>query len=370
MWKRNLHIFGIDLRDLRSVIRLCDRIASSYPKLDMIINNAAQTIRRPAAYYRHLLPNELQPARVPSEARSLVQADPHNANDTKAPLSLDHASTEQFERLPTAFVEEVKGTGNDTQVLRDLVASMGTNSTEVQPMKLSNTHAYTYLYQVLPVSQSPPNLRAPTVVTTPTLFPAPEASTSALMTQHVVHPEDAASEKTKEAFPVGLYDVEGAQIDLRKENSWVLLLHQVDPAELVEVFAVNALAPFIINSRLRELLQRGQGNKFIVNVSAMEGKFYRHKGPQHPHTNMAKAALNMMTRTSACEYAEHKIYMNSIDTGWINDENPFEAAQRIAGTNFQTPIDEEDAMARVLDPVLTDSTVFGKFLKDFNETEW
>jgi NAD(P)-dependent dehydrogenase (short-subunit alcohol dehydrogenase family) len=111
----------------------------------------------------------------------------------------------------------------------------------------------------------------------------------------------------------------------------------------------------------------------------MEGKFYRYKMPNHPHTNMAKAALNMMTRTSAEDLAkQHRIFMNSVDTGWINDENPLEKASKIAKTNlFQTPIDEIDAAARILDPVFVGvdggregDKDFGKFLKDYRETEW
>ena len=115
--------------------------------------------------------------------------------------------------------------------------------------------------------------------------------------------------------------------------------------------------------------------RYVVNVSAMEGKFYRHKGPQHPHTNMAKAALNMMTRTCAADLALKRIYMTSVDTGWINDENPLETAQRTAVRhNFQTPIDEIDAAARVLDPIMVGINehryIHGKFLKDYQETEW
>jgi NAD(P)-dependent dehydrogenase (short-subunit alcohol dehydrogenase family) len=115
--------------------------------------------------------------------------------------------------------------------------------------------------------------------------------------------------------------------------------------------------------------------RFIVNVSAMEGKFYRFKTAQHPHTNMAKAALNMMTRTSSDDLSKKRIYMNSVDTGWINDENPLERAAATAEkNNFQTPIDEIDAAARCLDPVFdgiaTGKCVHGKFLKDYHETEW
>jgi NAD(P)-dependent dehydrogenase (short-subunit alcohol dehydrogenase family) len=68
----------------------------------------------------------------------------------------------------------------------------------------------------------------------------------------------------------------------------------------------------------------------------MEGKFYRVKTANHPHTNMAKAAANMMTRTCAEDLARQGIYMNSVDTGWINDENPRDVAVRIAKShNFQ-----------------------------------
>jgi NAD(P)-dependent dehydrogenase (short-subunit alcohol dehydrogenase family) len=120
-------------------------------------------------------------------------------------------------------------------------------------------------------------------------------------------------------------------------------------------------------------------DRFIINVSAMEGKFYRYKTPNHPHTNMAKAALNMLTRTSAEDLAtNYRIYMNSVDTGWINDENPLEKASRIARENhFQTPIDEVDAASRILDPIfsaiLGESTTpppFGMFFKDYKPTEW
>ena len=152
------------------------------------------------------------------------------------------------------------------------------------------------------------------------------------------------------------------------------------------MLAINTLAPFILNSRLRALLQRSPvAARQVVNVSAMEGKFYRYKTANHPHTNMAKAALNMMTATAARDYAAEGVYMNSVDTGWINDENPLhKAAAYAASANFQTPIDEEDAAARVLDPVLDGYARLaarregdppldyphGKFLKDYRETEW
>ena len=177
-------------------------------------------------------------------------------------------------------------------------------------------------------------------------------------------------------FPESLTDKYEQQLDIRRINSWILRLNEIHPIELVEVFAVNTLAPFIINSRLKVLLERSKNCKrHIVNVSAMEGKFYRLKTCYHPHTNMAKAALNMMTRTSSMDYAKNGIYMNSIDTGWIDDEKPYHLAQEFAEKHkFKAPIDCVDAAARILDPILDPDNqlhpIYGKFLKDYTSTEW
>jgi NAD(P)-dependent dehydrogenase (short-subunit alcohol dehydrogenase family) len=194
-------------------------------------------------------------------------------------------------------------------------------------------------------------------------------------------------------LPRGVYDVNGQQLDTRRENSWLLKLGEVATVEAAEVLAINTLAPFTLASRLRlALIAAVEASKaaagapdtlaaaWIVNVSAMEGKFYRYKTPNHPHTNMAKAALNMMTRTSADDLHRHGVYMNSVDTGWINDENPLEKASRLAQPGeahregFQTPIDEVDAAARILDPVfvgINEGTLhYGVFFKDFELTEW
>ncbi|KAJ0412895.1 hypothetical protein ATCC90586_002525 [Pythium insidiosum] len=198
---------------------------------------------------------------------------------------------------------------------------------------------------------------------------------SAIKSQIPLSLEDSAD--LSGAFPIGLFDVNGQQIDLRTRNSWVLRLGEIETTEIAEVFTINAMAPFIINNRLLPMLDRQEsgGMAFIINVSAMEGKFYRNKKPTHPHTNMAKAALNMMTRTCAADLARRGIFMNSVDTGWINDENPLHVAHRAATEfGFQTPLDEIDAAARILDPIFATvkgaDPVFGLFLKDYVETEW
>ena len=133
-------------------------------------------------------------------------------------------------------------------------------------------------------------------------------------------------------LPTNMFNASGQQIDLRENNSWKLKLEDVQTPELLEVFTINTMAPFILNGHLKPLMCSEvykNVDKYIINVSAMESKFYRYKTPNHPHTNMAKAAINMMTRTSSSDYAKSNIYMNAVDTGWINDENPLKTAQKI-----------------------------------------
>jgi NAD(P)-dependent dehydrogenase (short-subunit alcohol dehydrogenase family) len=221
-------------------------------------------------------------------------------------------------------------------------------------------------------------------------------------------------------------DVNAQQLYLRRHNSWTMVAEEIETPELAEVMAINAMAPFILCARLKGLLGRGGAGgssscagpgpgasagaergaaaaagasahgarppppgvpaahcRFIINVSSMEGKFYFYKLPTHPHTTMAKAALNMLTRTAAGEYAlGHGIYMCAVDTGWINEELPrARAADKAARSGFATPLDELDAAARILDPVLEPlaqaqagggecSPLYGAFLKDYRAGEW
>jgi NAD(P)-dependent dehydrogenase (short-subunit alcohol dehydrogenase family) len=124
------------------------------------------------------------------------------------------------------------------------------------------------------------------------------------------------------------------------------------------------------------MLRDRTGEKHVVNVSAMEGKFHRFtKTDRHPHTNMAKAALNMMTLTSAPDYAKDGIFMNAVDTGWVTDEDPAQLVQaKQKEHDFQPPLDIVDGAARVCDPffsgILTGNHLWGKFLKDYMPTDW
>jgi NAD(P)-dependent dehydrogenase (short-subunit alcohol dehydrogenase family) len=246
-FKDRLQIHALDLRHSPSVERFAQVMRAQLPRLDYLLNNACQTVRRPAAYYAHLL-----------------------------------------EKEPTALV----------------------------PLQ------------------------------------------------------------TQELFPTHHYDEDMQQVDLRDTNSWRLRLHEVDTPELLEVHLVNAIAPFILNARLKPLMvATPAGHKHIVNVSAMEGQFYRTtKTDRHPHTNMAKAALNMMTRTSAPDYFRDGIYMNAVDTGWITDEDPAVHAARKAELGFAPPLDIIDGAARILDPIFAGCRsgipLWGQFLKDYKPAPW
>lgn len=313
-WSDRLAIRGVDFRFLGAVEAFCKDLLGTEPWLDVLVNNACQTVRRPAAYYQHLLEFEAQAGAQPALAAG--------------------------------------GPG-----LQGLEAGPAGRSLEPGAVK----EEHTALHAAGPCSSA--------------------------LSQLAVLPEDRMpSPDAALVLPEGERDAHGQQLDTRSTNSWLLKLGEVDTPEAVEVFCINALTPFILNSRLRPLLERSpHADRYIVNVSAMEGKFYRWKQPTHPHTNMAKAALNMMTRTSADDLARNSgIFMNAVDTGWINDENPLPTAQRIAQEHgFQTPIDEVDAAARILDPVVLGvraassgeedgcrAPLSGCFLKDYGPTEW
>ncbi len=214
-----------------------------------------------------------------------------------------------------------------------------------------------------------------------------QAHAPALLTQTASDADLLVAEASAEIFPRGVLDQDLQQVDLRTHNSWRLTLGEVPSLELLEVLLVNAAAPFVMASKLKGLMTRqreapagsatsGDPAKHIVMVSAMEGQFYRgHKTDKHPHTNMAKAALNMLVRTSAIDYAGDAIYLNAVDTGWVTDEDPAHlAARKAIAHRFTPPLDIVDGAARIVDPIV-DGFASGRhrcgfFFKDYAPTAW
>lgn len=287
-WLHRLRVVGIDLRDPAQVVALADAVSAQGP-LDILINNAAQTVRRSPGSYAALVDGE-----------------------RTAPPELVDVIT--FDRISDAHPAALAG------------------SFDAHP----TPHAVTSLASALSArSASPERIADGTAV-----------------------------------------DAGGLLPDVASVNSWTQRVEEVDAMELLEVQLCNQTAPFILISRLRSAMAASSARrKYVVNVSAMEGQFSRaYKGPGHPHTNMAKAALNMLTRTSAGEMLERDgILMTAVDTGWITDERPHPTKLRLAEEGFHAPLDLVDGAARVYDPIVRGEAgedLFGCFVKDYSPTNW
>jgi NAD(P)-dependent dehydrogenase (short-subunit alcohol dehydrogenase family) len=325
---RRAHVFGCDLRHTPSVEALCRHLVGALRRLDVLVNNACQTVRRPSGFYDHLLEaeraawSELGPRERAVLARWFALRGEGGAVHE---ADREHAPDASGSAMSLASV---------TGAVAPVIAAP------------SGGHAgHGGLWQSAVLSQVP------------------------LLAEDLV--------RGNHLFPAGRLDQDLQQVDLRDFNSWRMTLAEVPTAELLEVHLVNAVAPFVLNARLKPLLAAvPTRDAHVVNVSAMEGQFYRRfKTDKHPHTNMAKAALNMLTRTSAADYVRDGIHMNAVDTGWVTDEDPATiAARKVAVHGFHPPLDIVDGAARVLDPVfdghLTGRHAWGLFLKDYHPTPW
>ncbi|OZC53873.1 short-chain dehydrogenase [Rhodococcus sp. 06-621-2] len=295
-WLHRLRVVGIDLRDPAQVVALADSVAAEGP-LDILVNNAAQTVKRSPGSYSALIDAESEALPAGSEVATISFGKTSEAHPASLAKSLPHSDE-----------GAVSGEALSAEAVSSLALIAGS----------------------------------------------------------------ATAERIEKGIAI---DAGGLVPDLAGTNSWIHTVEQVDPVELLEVQLCNSVAPFILVSRLRASMQASTARrKYIVNVSAMEGQFSRaYKGPGHPHTNMAKAALNMLTRTSAKEMLEHGILMSAVDTGWITDERPHPTKMRLADEGFHAPLDLVDGAARVYDPIVQGELgvdLYGKFLKDYQPSPW
>ena len=295
-WVHRVHVIGVDLRDPAQVVALADEVAAAGP-LDILINNAAQTVRRSPGSYSGLVDGESAPLTGSAAGISMI--------------------------------------------------TMGRTS-ELHPAALMGGES--------------------------ALIGSEEAEREA---HHIASLALQAGSSSLERMAAGTaIDAGGLLPDVVDHNSWVATVEQVEPMEMLEVQLCNSVAPFILVSRLRPALAASRARrKYVVNVSAMEGQFSRrYKGAGHPHTNMAKAGLNMLTRTSAEEmFTEHGILMTAVDTGWITDERPHTTKVRLHEEGFHAPLDLVDGAARVYDPIVRGEAgedVHGVFLKDYEPSPW
>ena len=319
-WIDRLTIVGIDLRDPTQVVALTEEVASGGP-LDILINNACQTVRRTPGAYAHLTDGERLP--LPTDG------------PTPRMITFDRVS----DAHPAALIGSLAGhaTAHHT------AAADGSARADVD-------HS--------------------------------SALTAADLTSLALSAGNASLEKHLTGTAI---DAGGLLPDLQKVNSWTQKVQDVDPLELLEVQMCNSVAPFLLVSRLRPAMAQAVRRRrevvgdtaraYVVNVSAMEGQFSRrYKGAGHPHTNMAKAALNMLTRTSAKEMFEtDRILMTAVDTGWITDERPHEEKLRIAAEGWHAPLDLVDGAARVYDPIVMGERgvdQYGEFLKNYKPHPW
>ncbi|GAA1435798.1 SDR family NAD(P)-dependent oxidoreductase [Streptomyces thermospinosisporus] len=293
-WIHRLEVVGIDLRDPAQAVALAERVAEQGP-LDILINNATQTVRRLPSAYAALVEGESAPLPAGElPAHHVIGAFNSGAVDGLA-------------ALPAGV------SGLDAQQVADLALVAGNASL-------------------------------------------------------VKHQEGTA------------IDAGGLVPDVVDTNTWVQTIDQISPVELLETQLCNYTAPFILISKLRPALAAAASKApshraYVVNVSAMEGVFSRgYKGAGHPNTNAAKAAMNMVTRTSAQEMFEtDRILMTSVDTGWITDERPHYDKLRLAEAGFHAPLDLVDGAARVYDPIVRGEAgedLYGVFLKDYKPGKW
>lgn len=266
-WKERLWIYGLDLRNLQAIREFIDFYRSNFGTLDILINNAAQTIKYPDAYYLPIIKRENETLVECKNNRKLIP----NPTPVSAEIGqLEYAQNEETNVALTRF---------------------------------------------------------------------------------------------------------GQPVDHREKTSWNSTLEEVSMYELVEVNLINHIAPYFLIKELKPLMKASSfKERFIINVTSSEGIFnYSNKTTFHPHTNMTKAALNMLTLTSAKEFEKEQIYMTAVDVGWISTGAKESLRKKQFEQGYIPPLDSVDGAARILHPVvegINGNCYSGVLLKNYKINSW
>ena len=317
IWKDNLIIYPIDFRWFESTVKFVDYITKNFPHLDFLINNAAQTVRRTAAYY--------------DDSLMAIETKKLNADDDKKIIKNDYLSI----RKQLSEEKDIDKKKNKEEMSNALVSLAKKDKKEFD--------------EILPLS----------VI----------ASTIRIMDE-------------KEQPNIYIMGPDGQPYDFSKgKNSWNFEIDEIPFQEFTEVQIINAWTPYYLCAKLKTLMEKSPFmDKYIVNVTAVEGIFYHFKRTTHVHTNMAKAALNMLTRTCAKYLEKENIYMTCVDTGWVSHMNEMnkmidpDTKENSENEMAIIPLDELDGAMRVLHPIIegikNKKYYFGVLLKDYMVSKW
>ena len=318
-WKNNLIIYPIDFRIFESTIKFVQFIKDNFPHVDILINNAAQTIRRTASYYKYLLPIETKDL---------------SKEDDKKIIKNDFINLQkQLKAGESTQAPNPQSTKKEIQ--NSLISLMDNKSKEYQ--------------EILPLSVIASQIRI-------------------------------MEEKSQPHVTVMGGD--GQPYDFSKgKNSWNFEFDEIPFQEFTEVQIINTWTPYYLCVKLKPLMMQSPfPDKYIVNVTSVEGIFSHFKRSSHVHTNMAKAALNMFTRTCGSYLKDIGIYMTCVDTGWVSPMNEMNSLLDKDKKNsyenefVNVPLDELDGAMRVLHPIIegikNKNYLFGILLKDYVKSPW
>ena len=330
IWKNNLIIYPIDFRIFQSTVKFVNYLKDNFTHIDFLINNAAQTVRRNTEYYEYLLPIELKKLKKEDD-KKIIKNDylelKKNVSEDLIREKSDSLSEEQKNELTKKY--EQKEILNS---LAALIKNKDPNKEEILPL-------------------------------------------SVIASQIKIMEENEQSK-------IYIMGADGQPYDFSKgKNSWNLELDEISFQEFTEVQIINAWTPFYLCAKLKPLMNKSPfKDKYIVNVTAVEGIFNHYKRTTHVHTNMAKAALNMLTRTCGKYLQKEEIYMTCVDTGWVSHMNEMtkiideENQENAENEMANVPLDELDGAMRVLHPIIegikNKNYLYGILLKDYAKSNW